>query len=353
MKTKFYRKIRQSKDCIKGMIMHEQFAGYDEDECPIYDTNKELPMVTFDGTVKLHGTNAGIRCHVIDNIITFTPLSRSQVKGGAGGHMGFVEWVMRNRVRLRKLYIDLNVKFSLKDFTIFGEWTGKGIQSKVGVSELDKFFYVFDVWDNDTEIYHPFLTTKSRCATALAKAFWIPGIRMFSAPLFTKYVVKVDLNDPQVTFEPMNDLTMDVEKRCPVAIAIAKLDGVELKSTIGEGIVWKCNDVSFKTKGENHSGRGSRIKADIDPIMVAAIDDFVARVVTEERVQGVFDKIKDEKGDEMMMSDLGQLMPALFEDVMDEEGDALINGQPIEKKMIGGAISNVGRPMFQALINKF
>ena len=352
---KKYHKIRQAKDTLKGMIMREQFAGLDAADGPIYDKSKPLPTVRFNGTVKIHGSNFGLACKIVDGEITITPQSRTRVKDGATGHFGFVEWVRRNDDALREIYAEIAQVHKLTDFTIFGEWAGKGIQNKVGTCELDKFAYVFDVYDNIKGEYMPMLVGPEGCEmqSPLALIFQRPEIRMFSAVMFKRFSVAIDLADPMPGLTVMNELTESVEKRCPVAIDIARRDGVELKSTIGEGIVWKCGNQVMKTKGDKHSGKGPRMKADIDPMMTAAIDDFIAYTVTEERVQGVFDRIKDEKGDEVMMSDLGKLMPALFEDIMDEEGDAIINGQPIEKKMVGSAISNAGRPMFQALINKF
>lgn len=351
---KKYHKIRQFKDCIKGLILKNEFIGLDHEDRPIYES-VDQPTITFTGTVKIHGTNAGIHCvKGDDNEYTLTPQSRTQVKGGAGGHMGFVEWVIRNTSTLKEVCKTLtSIDTELNDFVIFGEWAGRGIQNKVGVCELEKFFYVFDIYDNLNERYVPLLKDDGFPRADIANCLRNPDIRMFYNIDFPQHAVDIDLNHPERSLDVINAITADIEKKCPVAITIARDDEIELKSTIGEGIVWKYNDVLFKTKGEKHAGKGSGKKADIDPIMVAAIDEFIERVVTEDRIKGIFDRVQDEVGDVLMMKNLKELMPALFEDIMSEESDALINGKPIEKQMVGSAISNAGRPMFQALINKF
>ena len=101
MKT--YKKIKQYKDAIKGLIMKYQYAGLDDDKRPIYDKTKELPVVGFVGTPKLHGTNAGIEV-VIDEHDTAwsTPQSRGRVLTAHSDHYGFVQWFKENKEALEQ-----------------------------------------------------------------------------------------------------------------------------------------------------------------------------------------------------------------------------------------------------------
>jgi len=354
---KKFKKIKQFRDAVKTLRYRRQYVGNDDEGNPIYDENRALGTATFNGTTKLHGTNAGIHVVVDNDEITITPQSRTQTQSGAGGHFGFVEWVRRNEDRLKELVKEIqDTDLVGNDFTIFGEWAGRGIQKGVACSELDKFFYFFDVWDVKYEEYVDY--------DFVEETKPLQDIRFFNAydtDLFPRFEVTVDLADPIPAEEEINKLTLEVEKECPVSKVIARLDGLKdnpNRSSVGEGIVWiqvttraSEEPLTFKTKGDKHAGKGSGMKATLDPIMAKAVNEFVERVVTEARCDSVYAKVEDEKGAPLEMKDLGKLMPALFEDIMDEEKDALINGQPIEKKMVGPAISNAGRKLFMNRIN--
>lgn len=50
-----FPKIVQYHQVIKGLQLRHSYDGKDENGDPIYDKNKELPTITFEGHVKLHG----------------------------------------------------------------------------------------------------------------------------------------------------------------------------------------------------------------------------------------------------------------------------------------------------------
>jgi len=69
--------IPQFRQIIQGLRRSDIFVGFDENNNPRYDVNIPSPARTFVGTVKLHGTNAGIVqwgdeiwCQSRTNIIT-------------------------------------------------------------------------------------------------------------------------------------------------------------------------------------------------------------------------------------------------------------------------------------------
>jgi hypothetical protein len=52
--------IEQFRSVVATVLRQYNFAGLDENGDAIYDTTKPKPTLTFKGTVKLHGTNAGV-----------------------------------------------------------------------------------------------------------------------------------------------------------------------------------------------------------------------------------------------------------------------------------------------------
>ncbi len=61
MKTfKRFPSIEQFRSVVKQVKDTSSYVGQDEEGKPIFDYTRKLPTITFTGTVKLHGTNAGI-----------------------------------------------------------------------------------------------------------------------------------------------------------------------------------------------------------------------------------------------------------------------------------------------------
>ena len=52
--------IGQFRNIIKDVVHTAQYKGMDDDDNVIMDRTIKAPIVTFTGTVKLHGTNAGV-----------------------------------------------------------------------------------------------------------------------------------------------------------------------------------------------------------------------------------------------------------------------------------------------------
>ena len=143
---KKYSKIGKLSTAVKNLVMQHQFEGLDEDGNAIYNKHKELPSnVNLYGTVKLHGTNAGVM-QKGDGTLQFQ--SRENVITPEKDNAGFAFWANNNSAALTQIFFTLREKFKLHvedEIVIYGEWAGKGIQKNVAVSELDKAFYIFDV----------------------------------------------------------------------------------------------------------------------------------------------------------------------------------------------------------------
>src|ERR1044072_4822402 len=60
--------IEQFRTIIANINRHHNVVWLDEQGEAIYDTTKPKPVLTFTGTVKLHGTNFGVVYNEIDGI---------------------------------------------------------------------------------------------------------------------------------------------------------------------------------------------------------------------------------------------------------------------------------------------
>jgi hypothetical protein len=188
------------------------------------------PVVKATGTTKLHGIFGGIVLH--QGEIWFQ--SRSIILDTGKGNHGFYVWGMDNFENIKSMM--QSIKNDLKDneyLMLCGEWAGKGVQSKIGISSLPKSFYGFEVklvreqknQDGFNEIIELYLDKKFLPSD--------PSIGIRNVYEFPNWEVEVDFNDIDSTLEKLIELTIEVEKSCPVTKALNGTD------SIGEGIVWK------------------------------------------------------------------------------------------------------------------
>jgi hypothetical protein len=95
--AKFYSfpHINQYTDMIKNVYSVTRFNGCDEAGKPLFDTTRPLPTIKFTGTVKVHGTNAGIGYDPISK--TVWAQSRNHVLSDKSDNCGFHTFVMLNK----------------------------------------------------------------------------------------------------------------------------------------------------------------------------------------------------------------------------------------------------------------
>ena len=142
-----YPKIAQFRNVVSAISREIEYSGLDKDENPIYDKSIKKPVLTFKGTVKLHGTNASV---CVDKN-GFYAQSRSNIITPEKDNAGFAFFAYSKQKEFEVLFaqiIESDLDLNLNDgyaISIYGEWAGKGIQKSVGISELDKAFYVFGV----------------------------------------------------------------------------------------------------------------------------------------------------------------------------------------------------------------
>lgn len=297
--------------------------------------------------IVVHNSNAGVRYNVLDDSVT--PQKRTSDLGGNAGHFGFVEHVKAYEDFYRERLGDICKKYGTDSVVVFGEWCGEGVQKSVAVSELSKRFVVFEVLDAKMEKYLD--------AEVALQSFRDKDKNIFNIRDYPTFIITVDTRWPEIVVEKINKLVDEVEKCCPVSKAMLLEEKPEKceerEGYLGEGIVFTSEDglVCWKAKGEKHSKGGGK-RATVDPIKAQNVKEFVDKVVTEDRLQQCYDTIASDHGGVCTMKQIGDLMRWIFNDIMDEEGDALAHNN-LSKKDVSGAIANTARPWFINKINSF
>lgn len=341
--------IEQFRNVIRHVKTHAQYAGKDENGDAIFDQSKPIPTLKFRGTVKLHGTNAGIVYDVDADTITYQ--SRERELSLTSDNAGFMLAMKAYESDLRKGFLAIvENEFIYGDkvptkIAIFGEWCGQGIQKGVAVSQLPKMFVVFA----SKYIYQDGTTEWVDIDGPEIEDVEIPIMRYIDE--FPTYEIEIDFNHPELAQNKMIEITEEVEKECPVGKAF----GV---SGIGEGVVWTCvsdgwNDSGtwFKVKGEKHSASKVKTLAAVDVEAVATLKAFVDATVTEARLEQGLWNLVHEQLKPVEMTSMGDFLRWVYNDVIKEETDTIVaNG--IDPKKIGGAVANVARPWFVKKVNE-
>lgn len=309
--------IDQFRQIVREVKSHHDFQGKDENGDTKYLHSSPYPTITFNGTVKLHGTNAGIVKY--KDRVEFQ--SRERVLSLTQDNAGFMLAMMNK---------DLNLIFNQYYYTnyiaVYGEWCGQGIQKGIAISQLPKMFVIFavnvdGVWNDIVNIDLP------------------EGV--YSINQFPSYELDIDFNSPELSQNKMIEITNEVEQECPVG----KHFGV---SGIGEGVVWKAKHnesfYQFKVKGEKHSVSKVKTLASVNVEMVENVNQFVENVVTENRLlQGI--EFMQREGKELDQKITGDFLRWVHGDVIKEEADTIVANQ-LDVKKVNSAISAKARIWF-------
>lgn len=307
-----YHSIEQFRNCIK--------------EVQRLYKDKPLPTLTFTGSVKLHGTNAGVELPA--NI----PQSRNQVLTENNDSYGFYTFHKERKKIFQQIYDSLGLDLPV---VIYGEWAGKRIQQNVAISKLDRAFYIFGIKVITGEDTHYWLKNY---------AINYPDEFIINVKAIQKYEITIDFNYPKLSQNRLQELTLEVEQECP----IAKFFGV---SGIGEGIVWEhINDegqmLSFKVKGEKHSSSKVKVLAAVDTEKVNSIKEFVDTVLTDARLEQAYFECNDPAD----MTGIGIFLKWINTDILKEESDTL-EASGLTIKDVGSAISKQAKQWYINKIN--
>lgn len=346
MKTVNFPKIKQFREVVSVMNNMATFIGMDKDNNPIYDKNIKKDVKKIKGTVKLHGTNAGISYNTVDGIYAQSKNESFKLEE-LDSHMGFTFFVKKNESIFQSFFDKIcekhNIDTNIFTITIYGEWCGIGIQKNVAISKMEKSFFIFGIKisnPNDENV----------------KSYWIDysdyrnnDNRIYNIDDFETFEVEVDFNVPQLSQNKFVELTEYVENQCPVGKAF----GIE---GIGEGIVWsfehKGHTHRFKTKGDKHSVSKVKKVASVDVEKINSIIEFVDYAVTKNRFEQGLQEVYGHNMNDLDITKIGDLLRWVIKDIMEEEMDTMVKNN-LEPKDVNKYISNKTREMFFEKYNNF
>jgi len=332
--------IEQFRNVIAGINRQYNFVGLDENGEAIYDSSLPKPVLTFKGTVKLHGTNAGVCFNDVDGMCY---QSRENIITPEKDNAGFAFFADANKEQFASMFAKIaersNIDTTKNTISIYGEWCGGNIQKGVAICNLPKSFFIFGVKVTPHHI---------EGVEKQPSAYWVDytdlknnEAKIYNIDDFETYSLDIDFNMPELIQNKLGELTLAVEEECPVGKAFGF-------SGIGEGIVWSCelkgNIHRFKVKGEKHSSSKVKKLASVDTEKITSIKEFVDYAVTESRFNQAIEKIFP-NNEPVDVKKLGEVIKWVVNDIIKEETDTLVQNN-LEPKDIGKYVSNKVREMF-------
>lgn len=309
-----------------------------------------LPNIKFVGTVKLHGTNAGVI--VNPNMGELNAQSRERELSILSDHEGFAKFVNDSAVKKElfdlasSIYKDKLEKSNDDYVQIYGEWCGPGIQKKVGINKIpEKIFVIFGVRIGNNNEVKNFVNFQDY--------FISNHPRIKSIYQYKTYEVVVDFNRPEIARNKLVELTTIVANNCPVARKLLP-DFPEDSELLGEGIVWSSVGdfgdytrdglLMFKTKDPRHSASKVKTIAPIDVEMVENVRELVDYVVTDNRLNQAIEYLK-EMNLELTPKSTGEFIKWVMKDIHKEESETIAKSD-INVKMFNAEATRKAREFF-------
>lgn len=328
--------IGQFREVIRSIRMSAQFVGMDDKGEPIVNREAKMPIINFIGTIKMHGTNAGVGMDK-DNMIWYQARTHDVIieKDNAG----FAFFADARKEYFKEIITDIKKKNNLTDETviIFGEWCGGNIQKGVAICGLDKMFVIFAVkviTANEAENYY---LTNDKWSE-----YKYPDQKIYNINDYETYSMDIDFNNPAEYQNALVEITNKVEQECPVGKAF----GV---SGVGEGVVWvgyyNGNRHVFKVKGEKHSSSKVKKLATVDVEKINTIKEFVEYAVTENRLNQAIEQVFTTKNVEVSRKGTGDFLRWVVNDIAKEEMDTMLKNN-LEPNDINKYISEKARGWF-------
>lgn len=316
--------IVQFNQIVSNIIRNYNYVGLDEFGNPIYDQTIKKPVINFTGSIKLHGTNASV-CY--NNEKGFWVQSKGNIITPESDNAGFAFFAETKKEILIEIIKNISIKenVSLDDntITIYGEWCGTGVQKNVGISQIPKSLFIFGIKISSNTDVDDELVPLSRWVES--NGYSSNEDRIFNLGDYKTYDIEVDFSRPDIAQNKMVELTLEVERECPVS----KTFGID--EGIGEGIVWKTmykgGEIRFKTKGELHAGKSkTKTISSIDSSKINELIELSNKVTPtwrlDQMITETFDLIN---GGTFEMKDIGRYIKAVIGDIVKEEGELLLN----------------------------
>jgi len=326
--------IEQFRHVVKKVTERATFAGLDENDEQKFDPTAKRPILHFEGTVKLHGTNAAI-VFPPEGGVQFQ--SRERVLSAESDNAGFFAHFAERSDAVRNLWGVAQDLYRVGPISIYGEWCGGNIQKGVAITGLPKMFVIFAVRCADL-----WLPVDGRLENTDAGVYCITN--------FPRFEIDIDFESPHDAQNELVDITNSVEAQCPVG---SRFDRVGT----GEGVVWRCTTPGwessqfwFKVKGEKHSETKVKTLAEVDVEALRQVGEFVARVVTDARLEHALQHLTAELQKPFEMPSMGDFLRLVFNDILKEEADT-IAASGFDTKKLGGPISLAAKRWFIARLN--
>ncbi len=331
---------------------HSKYHSIDNFRLIIQDIKKiyqdELPILKFNGTVKLHGTNGGIGYNG-NNLWCQSKTNIINIKSDNAGFSFFVEKNYDYFVDLMKVIIDkYKIDISTNNIIIFGEWCGEGIQKNVGICKFPKMFFIFDV--KIVNLLNQQLNYYINSNFEEIKTN--EALRIYNINEFKKYTINIDFNNLDKAQSELISLVDEVENDCPITKTLGSFG-------IGEGIVFKHyfengTRCVFKVKGEKHS-----VSKDTDKVSIVVYNqdllEFVKNTATENRfTQSIeylykLDPSLPTYNKEPQISDIKYIIEWMCDDIIKEEKDTIFKNN-YEYKVLKSEIAKTTVKLFKRLI---
>ena len=342
-----YPSIDQFRNLIRTI---EQKYTYKQDATGewVKDPLAVMPTLTFNASVKLHGTNASV---VVSPENEQYAQSRRNLITVEKDNAGFATWHSQERIKdifgfARALIEDKYPAIIGKTIVFYGEWAGKGIAKGVSVNDLPKFFYLFGI-----KVVEP----EEGVSNWWMKDY--PEMRAHNAGIYDARdyydrTFDINFNNPSKVHNDIVKAVQAVEDECPVGLAIKKELGIEAEHHIGEGLVLSYITeegelYQFKAKGQKHSTSKTKTISPIDVELLADIESFVEYAVTPNRCQQMFEENCEL---DFNIREMGVFIKAVSSDIVKEESDVLAaNG--LTMRDVGGKLSKTARNWFLKEMN--
>ena len=330
------------------------YRGRNENGEVIYSTElPTLPVVSYVGSVKIHGTNAS----VVYRDGKIVPQSRSRELTLQSDNAGFAAFVLKHRESWETILSSIKEQYNCNEVVVYGEWCGPGIQKGVGISSIpEKVFVLFSVKiikessvsedddANDDERSSFYVELENDLLSLFAGNIQ----NVYSILDFPLYRMEIDFKNPDPSILEIEKLTEAVEQDCPVARHFNS-------PGLGEGIVWRPSDPQynttkmwFKSKGDKHKEVvhvNKEKKSLIDMDKMNSSNEFANSFVTEPRLMKGIDYLR-ENNISVDNQAIGEFLKWIQADVM-KEGEAYILDNNLEVKSSMNAVNKLAVSWFK------
>ncbi len=278
-----------------------------EDGTIVTDETKELPVLNFICTEKLHGTFAGVEFDKSTKEIT--ALSKGNVITPEKDNAGFAMFVETNKEYFKEMLDSIPGNWS--KIMLTGEWAGPGIQKGVGINEIpQKTFFMFGIRFKIDK--YEWVRFPESILDIIAE-FGPDTVRSIFE--FKTWEIKADYNNPCA--DEFNKIRDEVDKESPVA----KSYGI---TGTGEGIVCvaynKDKRLVFKHKGESHSKVHKKKQPKQKDPKEQEKQEFADKVTPGWRLEQAVQEVCDtNNGGYPTMKDMGPVIKWVIQDIIKEE----------------------------------